>query len=275
MRLLFALALFVLAAGCATPGRVKTKGGNEIRPPTDAQAPSTVDEAFTVDSMTIHKGSVIRIIEAPGQPKVTEIIPSQDTERKVEQTENRVSIAQPRAPDQQVALRKADNAERRWILVGAGLLLLAALVFTYLRQKVAATLCGVGAMGAFVAWYASGNAILMYSLVGLGVCGILVWIIIELREKRRTKEALTRTVASIEELKVDSPRIAKEVMEYQSANLDASHKKLISDLKPEIDRTYIEAQLLTRNAQVSPNPAAAAPSGSPLPPLSVPPSEQR
>jgi hypothetical protein len=62
----------------------------------------------------------------------------------------------------------------------------------------------------------------------------------ELKAKHAVaEESMLRTVQSIEELKVDNPRVATEIKEYNDANMDQSHKDYIKLLKNKIDRKYI------------------------------------
>jgi hypothetical protein len=220
-----------------------------------------VDEGFSLATVDIPKGSVIKITEAPDGTKTTEVTVAEKTQHRVETNTNKVSIAPPRAPDQTVALRKADNAERRFILFASGALLIAALVLTYLKQKTAAAFCGIGAVGAFIAWYVAGDIWVMRGLLAVGAIGVIWWLVNELRDKRVAKETLRRTIATVEELQVDQPAMAKELKEYQEANLDQKHKDLIDEIKPTIDKTYIDKRV-KEITQTSPAPSAPEGGGS-------------
>lgn len=120
------LILLLGLTGCAASGLMR-KGGFKLQPPKDASAPSVVNSGEIVAETVIPAGTVKTIVESKGtatEPakKETRYTFTEETvERSVEKTES-ATLANPRAPDQTVALAKVAAAERRYLLfIGIGL----------------------------------------------------------------------------------------------------------------------------------------------------------
>jgi hypothetical protein len=246
------LLTLALLAGCNT-GRIKTPNGVTLYSPKDASAPSSVKEGQKAFRTTIPAGTVVvresvaATLESPAIERETTSY-TQPAERVETETKTDISVAAPRTPDQAVALHKADLAERRILLFAAIGALGVAAVLAYARQRDLAIVAGSIAAALFALWYAPWLSIVA---IGLVVAGLAWWMYSQWREKSKTTEALRRTIQTVEELKIDQPAMAKEIVEYQSANLDTEHKSLIQSLQPSIDKKYVLESIAKRYQQLS------------------------
>lgn len=243
------LLTLALLAGCNT-GRIKTPGGVTLNAPKDASAPSSVKEGQKVVKTAIPAGTVVvkeSVAQTPQSPAIerettTYALAAEKTETV---STSETVVAAPRAPDQALALHKADLAERRVMLFAAIGALAGAAILGYARQKDLAIVAGSVAAALFALWYAPWLSIVAAALVAAGIAW---WMYAQWKEKSKTTEALRRTVQTVEELKVDQPQMAAEIQEYQSSNLDREHKEIMQALKHTISDIYIREQLAKRSA---------------------------
>ena len=81
-------------------------------------------------------------------------------------------------------------------------------------------------------------------VAGVTAVFITVGIIVLLRHGRITNKTLAttlrKTIQSAEEQQVENPAAALDFKEYQQDNLDDAEKRLVDDIKPSIDRSYID-----------------------------------
>jgi hypothetical protein len=247
----FLLLTLALLAGCNT-GRIKTANGVTLYSPKDASAPSSVKEGQRAVRTVIPAGSVVvrentpPTPESPGMAKET-ISFSQPGEIVETESKTEILVAPPRAPDQQVALRNADNKAKSPLLY-AGILSMFLAGLALYRGKI--DLAGVaGSIAAAMAllWWALGNTLVMVSAFVLVVLGVGFYMWSRHKKAMKTEEALRRTVQSVEELKIDNPSAARELKEYNDANMDQEHKEIIQALKPTINDKYLREQLALRS----------------------------
>jgi hypothetical protein len=254
LRLNLAFTVLCALSGCAVfRGHIHTKAGTQVSPPSDASSASTVNEDFSVDSITIPAGSKITVTQkaatssAPSE-KTTEITLSKDSVHKVENHITQASVAAPRAPDQTVALAKLDIAERRPVLYLALGLALAAGVLLYFQQRALAEIAGILSVIAFALWWVMGHeALLAWTFGTLAFIATAYFIYAEYRKAKIQGAADLATgtvkniVQSVEEMAVDAPHaITTLKQDYLDPNLDASQKTLVAAIKPTIDTKYIQ-----------------------------------
>lgn len=172
------LIILLGLTGCATSGLIR-KGGFKLQPPKDASMPSVVNSGEILAETVIPAGTVKTILESQGtatEPakKETRYTFTEETvERSVEKTES-ATLANPRAPDQTVALAKVAAAERRYLLfVGIGLFVSAIALKALLPAwKGLANGAFLGAVLALAAWKLAEIPAWIF-LVAIGVSGLL------------------------------------------------------------------------------------------------------
>jgi hypothetical protein len=176
------LMILTALAGCASKPGVITTAKGAIVTPENASAPSAIATATATESTAIPKGSTITVTEtpataqAPAQKVTAYNFAEAATQTRVEES-TRAEVAPPRAPDQTVALRKADNAARTPLLyaaIGAGAI---ALGFMVMKWPTAAAASGGASVVFFIAWQAAGLPAWFY-MVGIlllvaGACVVL------------------------------------------------------------------------------------------------------
>jgi hypothetical protein len=243
------LFLIVLLNGCASAGIALSK--KKIEPPQNAEKQSTITENKSKKITEIPAGSTYVIETVSGtetKPETKrEVITYTQPAKIVEDIERTLAVISPPAkPDVRVQMQKEQNSERRVLLYIALGSLAVAGILVYLRQIGPAIVSAIAGGASFLLWYLAGNEELMnYVLAVLGAAFIW-WLYNRDKEARELKAkhavaegAMLRSVQSIEELKVDNPRVATEIKEYNEANMDQSHKDYIKLLKNKIDRKYI------------------------------------
>lgn len=269
-------ALIGVLAGCTVfRGHVRTKAGTELSPPANASSASTVNEDFSVDSLTIPAGSKITINEklatstAPAE-KTTEVTLSKDTVHRTENHITTASVAAPRAPDQTVALAKLDNDERRPVLYLAIAFALGAGALLYFQQRSLAEICGILSVIAFALWWAMGHEKLLGWTFGALAAGAIGYFVYTEYRKAKIQGAanlatgtVKNIVQSVEEMAVDAPQAINTLkQDYLSSNLDASQKTLVAAVKPTIDTKYIQE---AASAKADVPPVVAVPVAIPAP----------
>jgi hypothetical protein len=250
MKTLLLFLTLALLAGCNT-GRIKTPNGVTLYSPKDASAPSSVKEGQKSVKTTIPAGTVVvreNIEATPQSPAIERETTSytQPAEKVETETKTDISVAAPRAPDQAVALRNADNKARAPLLYAVIVGAVITGILIYAGKIDAAVASGSIAAALGMTWYAYGSPLFMAAAIVLVVLGVgfLIWR--QHNKAQKTTEALRRTVQTVEELKIDQPAMAKEIMDYQSSNLDSEHKTLLQDLQHTINDKYLREQLALR-----------------------------
>lgn len=109
--------------------------------------------------------------------------------------------------------------------------------FTRAIPLVAGSLLSIGC-GLIVnqPWFLWAVGIVVVALI----VGVAVLVVYNHQTQRKLTSTLTKTVQSVEEQSYENPNAAKDLKEYQEANLDTDEKRLIRELMGKIDRTYIE-----------------------------------
>ncbi len=85
-------------------------------------------------------------------------------------------------------------------------------------------------------WFLWAVGVVVVVLI-VGVAGLIIH---NHKTQKVLTSTLTKTVQSVEEQSLENAPAAKDLKEYQEANLDTAEKKLIDELLGKIDRTYIE-----------------------------------
>jgi hypothetical protein len=180
--LLGCLMILMSVAGCASKPGIITTAKGAIVTPDNASAPSAIATATATESTAIPKGSTITVTEtpataqAPAQKVTAYNFAEAATQTRVEES-TRAEVAPPRAPDQTVALRKADNTARLPLLYAAIGAAAIGLVFMVMKWPTAAASSGGAAVVFFIAWQAAGLPAWFY-MVGIlllvaGACVVL------------------------------------------------------------------------------------------------------
>lgn len=250
MKILPILTLALLA-GCNT-GRITTPGGISLNAPKDASAPSSVKEAQRSVSTAIPAGTVVvreSVAATPESPAIERETTTYNapSERVETETKSEVSVAAPRAPDQAVALHKADLASKRPLLITVIVATFLAGFALYRGKIDLAAVAGSIAAAFALLWWALGNPVVMITALVVVACGVGFYILSRHRSAAKTEEALRRQVQSVEELKIDNPSVAMELKEYNDANMDSEHKAIIQAIKPTINDKYLREQLAVRS----------------------------
>ncbi len=253
------LLTLALLAGCNT-GRIRTISGVTLSAPKDASAPSSVKEGQKVVKTTIPAGTVVvRESIAPTQqsPAIERETTSytQPSEKVETEIKTEVTVAGPRAPDQQVALRNADNKARAPVLYAAIFMALLTGFLVYRANLPAAGVSGSVAAALGLMWYAYGQPLFMLAALVLVAGSVAFFIWRQYIAKQKTEETLRRTVQSVEEIKAESPEIGEEIKLYQEANLDADHKRLIEQIKPTIGTQYLLELAKNKTTKSNANPS--------------------
>lgn len=175
----WALLISILLSGCLNTGKLRT-GRVELTPPGNASVPSVVNSGEKKTETVIPAGTEKKTVETqatattPAKTETVYTFPSETRETVVEQTDS-VTLANERAPDQTVALRKADNAARSpllWAAIGSAVV---ALGFLIMKWPTPAAASGVAAVVFFLAWHSSGLPSWFWMLgIGLLIAGAAV-----------------------------------------------------------------------------------------------------
>lgn len=150
------LIFSLLLTGCLNTGRLRTERV-ELKPPGNASVPSVVNSGEKTTETVIPAGTEKRTVEtqatatSPARVETTYVFPTESRETVREQTDS-VTLANERAPDQTVALRKADNEARAPLLYAALASLAATAVMMFLKYPTGAMLTGSAAGVFFLAW---------------------------------------------------------------------------------------------------------------------------
>jgi hypothetical protein len=161
----------ILLAGCNTTGIIRSRDGTALAAPQNAASQSSIATGEQEAEAVVPKGSRVKVTEeaampaqpatantpaAPAQPatKITEYELAADMPLRSTASSQEIIVAPPRAPDQSVALKKADNEARAPLLyVGIGLAVIGLLVAFVLKYPVIGMKISLlGGGGAFAAW---------------------------------------------------------------------------------------------------------------------------
>jgi hypothetical protein len=249
-KILLPLLTLALLAACNT-GRIRTPNGVMLNSPKDASAPSSVKEGQRAVRTVIPAGTTVvretvaATAESPAIERETTSY-TQPAEKVETETMTDISVAAPRAPDQAVALHSIDVASKRPLLIAVIVATFIAGLALYRGKLDLAAVAGSIAAAMALLWWALGNPFVMVTALVLVACGVGFYIWSRHKSAAKTEEALRRQVQSVEELKIDNPSVAKELKEYNDANMDSEHKAIIQAIKPTINDKYLRGQLALR-----------------------------
>jgi len=175
------LVISLLLSGCLNTGKLRM-GRVELTPPGNASTPSVVNSGEKTTETVIPAGTEKKTVETqgtattPARTETTFTFPKETKETVREQTDS-VTLANERAPDQTVALRKADNAARAPLLYAALGSLAATAVMMLLKYPTGAMLTGAAAGVFFLAWKLADVPSWLWAVGAVAIAGAVFLVI--------------------------------------------------------------------------------------------------
>jgi hypothetical protein len=266
---------FIPFFGCSfLPHRIHTKSGTDVTAVRDAESPTTVTDGSTVETVPIPKGSRITITETPAMPataqapaepakKVTEVVFSADSAKRIETKNTAVSLAPSRKPDTSVAIHAEDNQERRiflWATLAFGV---AAGALAYFQLLGVAKIAGIAAGASIAIYVVLGHQELILWVLGFIVMAVVIFVLYTEWRKGKLNAAaslatgtVNKLVQSVEEFTKDNPVLGKDLKQnYIAPNADDAHKAVISAAKTSMDPSYLAQPPDPTHIIVTPTPA--------------------
>ena len=198
MKLLAALACLTLC-GCSVLPKIKMPGVGTVTAFKDAGQPATMAEGTEKTGMRIPANSKVTVVRTEELPSEGILLPSKTewTFEMKEPTDLMQEVRRIQAStgtvDTSVAKRRADNEERRLILIAAIIAAIATVASVKFWPSIS-MLLGALTLGLFILWQAASWPAWAWALVGLPLAGAGIWWGYSRREKQEEKK-------EVEELK--------------------------------------------------------------------------